>query len=68
MPIMASITITLSDERLAKLEESAALLGVSPEELARRSIEDLLDQHEEEFRKAAEYVVTKNAELYRRLA
>ncbi len=65
---MNTITITLSDERLAKLREVAARYSVTPEDLARVSIEELLAQPEETFQAAADYVLKKNAELYRRLA
>jgi predicted transcriptional regulator len=65
---MSTITISLPDERLAKLQEIAARFCVTPEELARVSIEELLARPEESFRDAAQYVLRKNAELYRRLA
>jgi len=65
---MTSITITLPEDRLAKLREVAARLNVTPEDLARVSIEELLTQPDEAFNQAAEYVLQKNSELYRRLA
>ena len=65
---MSSITINLPDEQLLKLREIANRLGVSVEDLARMSIEELLAQPEEDFERAADYVLKKNAELYRRLA
>jgi predicted transcriptional regulator len=65
---MSSITINLPDEHLLKLSEIAARLKVSPEDLARMSIEELIAQPEESFEHAADYVLKKNAELYRRLA
>jgi hypothetical protein len=65
---MQTITITLSDERLLKLKETAARMKISPEELVQVSIEELLAQPEEAFRRAVEYVLNKNTELYRRLA
>ena len=64
---MSSITIDLPDEHLARLREIAARFGVTPEELARVSIEELLTQPDEKFEAAADYVLKKNAELYRRL-
>lgn len=39
---MSSITVTLSEERLAQLRDMAAQLQTTPEDLARASIEDLL--------------------------
>jgi hypothetical protein len=65
---MSSITIDLSPERLSELRRLAARLGVSAEELARLSVEELLSQTDEEFDRAADRVLSKNAELYRRLA
>lgn len=65
---MSRITITLSDDRLARLQEIAARFKVSPEDLARVGIEELLTRPEEAFHRAADYVLSKNAELYRRLA
>jgi len=65
---MTSITISLPEDRLAKLREIAARLNVTPEDLARVSIEELLTRPDETFKQAAEYVLQKNSELYRRLA
>lgn len=65
---MSRITITLSDDRLARLQEIAARFKVSPEDLARVGIEELLTRPEEAFQRAADYILNKNAELYRRLA
>jgi antitoxin FitA len=65
---MTEITINLPEERMAKLKEMAFSCGISPEELVRAGIERLLDEPEEEFRKAADYVPKKNEELYRRPA
>jgi antitoxin FitA len=65
---MTTITIELPNERLQKLREMAQRLGVSMEELVQVSVEDMLTQPEEQFRKAAQYVLKKNKELYKRLA
>lgn len=65
---MTTITVELPSERLQKLQELALKFGVSMEELVRVSVEDMLTQPEEQLRKAAQYVLKKNAELYRRLA
>jgi predicted transcriptional regulator len=65
---MTSITITLPDDRLAKLREIAARLHVTPEDLARVGIEELLTRPDETYKQVAEYVLKKNSELYRRLA
>jgi hypothetical protein len=65
---MTTITIALPEDRLLELRERAARLGISPEELARVSIEELLARPDEEFDRIVNYVLKKNAELYRRLA
>lgn len=65
---MNALTITLPDDRLLELQEKAARLRVSAEDLVRVSIEELLTQPDEAFREALEYVLKKNARLYQRLA
>ncbi len=65
---MDAITISLSNNDLAKLREMADRNGITPEELARVSIEELLARPEEEFQRAVDFVLQKNEDLYRRLA
>jgi hypothetical protein len=65
---MSTITITLPEDRLVKLQEMATRLGVTPEDLARVSLEELLSRPEDAVQRAITYVLTKNAELYQRLA
>jgi len=65
---MTTITIALPDERLLELKERAVQYSVSPEELVLISIEELLSRPDESFQQAVDYVVNKNADLYRRLA
>jgi antitoxin FitA len=65
---MASITINIPDEQLQKLQQLARDSQVSPEDLLRINIEDWLARPQDEFTQAANYVLNKNAELYRRLA
>ena len=65
---MSSITVELQPEQLVKLQTLADQLGTSVETLARSTIEDLLAGPDEKFERAAEYVLGKNEELYRRLA
>lgn len=62
------ISVELSDDQAKRLRRTAERLGVRPEDLARAGVTDLLTQPEEDFRKAAEHVLRKNEELYRRLA
>lgn len=65
---MTMITIPISDERLVQLQTRARHEGVAPEEFLRRRVDQLLDQPDQAFRQVSEYVLKKNAELYRRLA
>ncbi len=65
---MNSITIELNEEQLVKLQSIAERIGVSVETLARSSLEELLGRPDDEFERAADYVLNKNEELYRRLA
>jgi len=61
-------TITLPDDRLQKLKELSSFFRISAEDLIRVSIEDLITRPDEEFERIVEYVLDKNAELYKRLA
>jgi len=65
---MTSLAISLPEDRQAKLREVATQLNVTLEDLARVNIEELLTQPDGAFTQAAEYVLQKNSELYRRLA
>jgi predicted transcriptional regulator len=65
---MTTFTITIPNERLKKLEELAERFRVAPEELVRASLEELLSRPLDDFQKVVERVLTKNAELYKRLA
>ena len=60
-------TIGLTPDQMRKLEEYATQLGISPEELARAGIVALLDRPDAAFQQALDYVLEKNADLYRRL-
>jgi predicted transcriptional regulator len=65
--VMTAITVSLSEDRLQRLKALAEQAGVSPEELARASLEEWLTLPREDFVAAARYVLDKNRELYRRL-
>jgi hypothetical protein len=65
---MHTLTITLSDERLLKLQEKATDFGVPLEQLVQLTLETLLTQPEETFRRAMDYVLVKNQPLYQQLA
>jgi hypothetical protein len=66
--LRVKIAIDLSEPQESRLRERAKTLGVAPEELARAAVADLLTNPDDDFAAAAELVLRKNAELYRRLA
>lgn len=66
--LITTFTITLPDERVKKLQEIADRFRVAPEELVRASLEELLTRPLDDFQRVLECVLTKNAELYQRLA
>jgi hypothetical protein len=51
-----------------RLRAEAKRLGLSPEDLARAALTDLLATPDAEFQAVADRVVAKNRELYKRLA
>jgi len=65
---MHTITITIPDNRLMKLQETATRLGISLEEVIFLGVEQVLNHPEKSFQGAMDYVLKKNAELYQRLA
>ena len=62
------LSIELTESENTKLRDAATRLGVEPEALARAVLADLLSNEDLDFREAAEQVLRKNEELYRRLA
>ena len=64
---MTTLTINFEDEKVSVLTERAKSTGIEVEELIRRSVDDYLNRSEK-VASAMEYVLNKNAELYRRLA
>lgn len=65
---METITFTLPEPMVCKLKERAREANISVDELVRASVEEWLQRPSEDFTLAADYVLRKNAELYRRLA
>jgi predicted transcriptional regulator len=63
-----AIAIELSDHQAQALSEAAARLQVSESELAAAAVRDLLANQSADFDAAAQRVLEKNQELYRRLA
>ena len=65
---MVSFTIALTDERAEQLKTLAERFQVSPEELVRVSLDELLAKPETNIDEAVGYLLAKNAALYQRLA
>ncbi|MCI0602120.1 DNA-binding protein [bacterium] len=65
---MSKLTIEISEEKIQQLQERAARLHISVEDLVRLSVEDQLNRPDREFEEAVQYVLEKNADLYKRLA
>ncbi len=63
-----AIAIELSANQALALADSAERLQVSEAELATAAVRDLVAQPRAHFDAAAEQVLNKNQELYRRLA
>lgn len=64
---MSTLTFTLTEDKASQLTEVARERGIEVEDLLRQITDDFLAR-KEGFEAAAKYVLTKNAELYRRLA
>jgi hypothetical protein len=62
------LSIDLSPAQAERLRLEAERLGLTPEDLARAAIVALLALPGADFNAAAERVLKKNEELYRRLA
>ena len=64
---MKTLEVRLPDDVASKIERAADERGVSVEELLRSSVEEKLAR-DAEFESAASRVLSKNAELYKRLS
>jgi hypothetical protein len=62
------LAIELPQAQADQLRIEAERLGISPDELARAAVSDLLANPDADFRTAAARVLAKNQELYKRLA
>ncbi len=65
---MATLTISLSDEEMRRLEELSKREGLTVEQMVQLGIHDFIGQPDDAFHTAAKRVMEKNAELYRRLS
>ncbi len=62
-----SISLNLDDDQSKRLRERARELGVDARDLAKAAVNDLLARPADDFDRAANSVLNKNRELYRRL-
>ena len=65
---MATLTISLSDEEMRRLEARGKRAGLTVEQMVRLGIHDFIGQPDDAFRAATKRVLEKNVELYRRLS
>ncbi|MDP8246509.1 MAG: hypothetical protein P9M00_00055 [Candidatus Tritonobacter lacicola] len=65
---MTTITVQIEEAKAQALREKAKRYGLKPEQLLTASLEDLIGQPDNDFDEAARRVLSKNKELYRRLA
>ena len=65
---MTTMTLQIDDEKANALRAKAQRVGLEPEQLLRASLDDLIGQPDDDFDQAASRVLSKNRELYQRLA
>ena len=63
-----TLNLELDEQQARRLQEIASRLNVSVSDLAKAAINDLLAKPDNDFERAAERVLKKNTELYKRLA
>ena len=65
---MTRIIVEIDDNKAAILEDKAKKFGLLPEQFVTASIEDLISQPDADLEAAIRRVLSKNQELYERLA
>jgi hypothetical protein len=65
---MTRIIVEIDDIKAAILEDKARKFGLLPEQFVTASIENLISQPEPDLEAAIQKVLSKNQELYERLA
>ena len=65
---MAIISVEIDESKAARLRQKAKRFGLNLDQLVTASIEDLISNPDPEFEEAMRRVLSKNRELYERLA
>mgnify|MGYP002635506269 CR=1 FL=1 len=65
---MQTIQFKLSEEMASRLAERAKERGLSAEAFVQMITEEVLNRTGDEFSQAVDYVLSKNTDLYQRLA
>ena len=65
---MTKIIVEIDDNKAAILQDKAKKFGLLPEQFVTASIEDLISQPDPDLDAAIRKVLSKNQELYKRLA
>ena len=65
---MTAITVQIDDTKAEELCRKAARFGLRAEQFLTASVDDLISQPDIEFDQAVKRVLSKNRDLYRRLA
>lgn len=65
---MATITVEIEDSKAALLIKKSERFGLSLEQFISASIEDLISQPDPQLEDAMRRVISKNKELFKRLA
>lgn len=63
-----NVAIELTEQQERVLRQAAERLNISPDQLAAAAVRDLVGQQGADFEAAANRVMEKNGELYKRLA
>jgi hypothetical protein len=65
---MTRIIVEIDDDKAAILKDKARKFGLLPEQFVSASIEDIISQPDPDLEAAIRKVLSKNKELYERLA
>ncbi|NCC50600.1 MAG: DNA-binding protein [Spartobacteria bacterium] len=65
---MKTMLLQIDDAKAGALQEKAQRVGLEAEQLLAITVDDLIGRPDADFEEAVQRVLTKNRELYRRLA